>query len=127
MCKDLAKKMHAVMIKKFVQTRSNKQWNKKEEKLKKEALGKVRNWKKITKAKYLRTRKRYKIKCEEKKQQKEEEINKIRVITTESEMWKFLNKEKKKQKQNKGKHSMDKFRIHFMDILGVYGQEMRCL
>lgn len=73
---------------------------------------------KISCEEYVRKRKDYKAWCEEKKKrhEKEEEI-KINNIKIEAEVWKYINKyRKKKEKKNEG-IKLESWENYFMDLL----------
>ncbi|KAH0816691.1 hypothetical protein GEV33_006099 [Tenebrio molitor] len=78
----------------------NEWWDKECREGKQAARKKLRNWKKekATKEEYKRARKRYKLVCKEKKEKKRmEEEMKMKGIKTEEEVWRYINRERKKK------------------------------
>jgi hypothetical protein len=88
---------------------------------------KLRNWKKekATKEEYKRARKRYKLVCKEKKEKKRmEEEMKMKGIKTEEEVWRYINRERKKKGEIvSDRITMEEWRKYFSELLG--GEENR--
>lgn len=93
-----------------------KEWKIKKRDLRKE-LRKMRKGK-IRKEEFIRKRKEYRRWCEqEKEKHRREEENKIREIRTEEEAWKYINKFRKKREGIDESIDMEKWEIHFMELL----------
>jgi hypothetical protein len=87
--------------------RKNEWWDKEFEQLKKEAVKELREWKrtKIDRNRFLEAKRRYlqRERCREKKNQKREwEEKDIKEIRTEKEVWKYINRERKKKESVSG-------------------------
>jgi hypothetical protein len=91
------------------------------------ARKKLRNCKKekATKEEYKRARKRYKLVCKEKKEKKRmEEEMKMKGIKTEEEVWRYINRERKKKGEIvSDRITMEEWRKYFSELLG--GEENR--
>jgi hypothetical protein len=105
----------------------NEWWDKECREGKQAARKKLRNWKKekATKEEYKRARKRYKLVCKEKKEKKRmEEEMKMKGIKTEEEVWRYVNREKKKKGEIvSDRITMEEWRKYFSELLG--GEENR--
>jgi hypothetical protein len=80
---------------------------------------------KATKDEYKRARKRYKLVCKEKKEKKRmEEEMKMKGIKTEEEVWRYINRERKKKGEIvSDRITMEEWRKYFSELLG--GEENR--
>ncbi|XP_067209997.1 uncharacterized protein [Linepithema humile] len=95
----------------------SKEWKIKKRELKKE-LKKLEKGK-INKKKYVEKRKEYRKWCEEEKRKhEEEEEQKIKLIRTEKEAWKYINKFRKKREGIDENIEMKKWNAQFMELLG---------
>jgi hypothetical protein len=105
----------------------NEWWDKECREGKQAARKKLRNWKKekATKEEYKRARKRYKLVCKEKKEKKRmEEEMKMKGIKTEEEVWRYINRERKKKGEIvSDRITMEEWRKYFSELLG--GEENR--
>jgi hypothetical protein len=105
----------------------NECWDKECREGKQAARKKLRNWKKekATKEEYKRARKRYKLVCKEKKEKKRmEEEMKMKGIKTEEEVWRYINRERKKKGEIvSDRITMEEWRKYFSELLG--GEENR--
>ncbi|KAH0816507.1 hypothetical protein GEV33_006284 [Tenebrio molitor] len=74
---------------------------------------------------YKRARKRYKLVCKEKKEKKRmEEEMKMKGIKTEEEVWRYINRERKKKGEIvSDRITMEEWRKYFSELLG--GEENR--
>ncbi|KAH0820314.1 hypothetical protein GEV33_002477 [Tenebrio molitor] len=105
----------------------NEWWDKECREGKQAARKKLRNWKKekATKEEYKRARKRYKLVCKEKKEKKRmEEEMKMKGIKTEEEVWRYINRERKKKGEIvSDRITMEEWRKYFSELL--WGEENR--
>ncbi|KAH0820667.1 hypothetical protein GEV33_002124 [Tenebrio molitor] len=105
----------------------NEWWDKECREGKQAARKKLRNWKKekATKEEYKRARKTYKLVCKEKKEKKRmEEEMKMKGIKTEEEVWRYINRERKKKGEIvSDRITMEEWRKYFSELLG--GEENR--
>ncbi|KAH0818454.1 hypothetical protein GEV33_004337 [Tenebrio molitor] len=105
----------------------NEWWDKECRERKQAARKKLRNWKKekATKEEYKRARKRYKLVCKEKKEKKRmEEEMKMKGIKTEEEVWRYINRERKRKGEIvSDRITMEEWRKYFSELLG--GEENR--
>jgi hypothetical protein len=105
----------------------NEWWDKECREGKQAARKKLRNWKKekATKEEYKRARKRYKLVCKEKKEKKRmEEEMKMKGIKAEEEVWRYINRERKKKGEIvSDRITMEEWRKYFSELLG--GEENR--
>lgn len=104
-----------------------KVWHDKEWKLKKRELRReLRKWKKgkIKREEYLQRKKEYKSWCTEKRKEYERnEEEKIKKIKKEQEVWKYINKYRKRREQIEDEIEMEEWRSHFKIRFG--GKECR--
>jgi hypothetical protein len=100
----------------------NEWWDKECREGKQAARKKLRNWKKekATKEEYKRARKRYKLVCKEKKEKKRmEEEMKMKGIKTEEEVWRYINRERKKKGEIvSDRITMEEWGKYFSELLG---------
>jgi hypothetical protein len=105
----------------------NEWWDKECREGKQAARKKLRNWKKekATKEEYKTARKRYKLVCKQKKEKKRmEEEMKMKGIKTEEEVWRYINRERKKKGEIvSDRITMEEWRKYFSELLG--GEENR--
>lgn len=74
---------------------------------------------KINREKYIRKRKEYKIQCDnEKNKHEKEEEEKRKLIRTEEEAWKYINKYRKKREKIDENIDLESWNLHFMKLLG---------
>lgn len=105
-----------------------KEWHSKVWKTKKRELRKeLRKLKKgiIDRGEYVEKRKEYRKWCEEEKRKhEEEEEQKIKLIRTEEEAWKYINKFRKKREGIDENIEMEIWNAHFMELLGGKKEKM---
>jgi hypothetical protein len=105
----------------------NEWWDNECREGKQAARKKLRNWKKekATKEEYKSVHKRYKLVCKEKKEKKRmEEEMKMKGIKTEEEVWRYINRERKKKGEIvSDRITMEEWRKYFSELLG--GEENR--
>lgn len=81
----------------------------------------MRKWKKgkVSGEEFCRIRKDHRKWCgEERRRHEEEEEEKIKVIRTEQEAWKYINKYRKKREKIDEEIDLEKWKNHFMELLG---------
>lgn len=129
---ELIDKMHEATTKKKIQINQeywqrNKWWDNECRSKKREMRKKLRRWKKDkgTEEEYRTTRKNFRELCERKKtQQAEKEYREIMTIKTEAEIWKYINKEKKRKPGINNDIEMKEWERHFKELLeGEFGEE----
>lgn len=100
--------------------RRNNWWNAECTEKKKEARKRLKEWKndKGTRQEYIEARGEYRKKCRERKEEvkKEEEI-KIRRIHKESDVWKYINRNRKEKERTSDRIQKHEWREHFMKLL----------
>ncbi|KAJ3641571.1 hypothetical protein Zmor_028073 [Zophobas morio] len=113
--------------KKYVRQGSNNEWNGEYSELKRKPREKLRKWKKNRgrKEEYLKARENYRRKCDESKREKREELEKtINSLKTEEEVWRYINKERRKKTEVSRNIKIHEWKRHFMKLLG--GCEENC-
>lgn len=98
-----------------------KWWDRKCTKKKRLIKASFRKWKHgyCDKEEYLQRRKDWKVLCVEKmKKKKDEELEKIKQIRKESEVWKYFNKYRKKKSERYEKQiNLENWKDHFWNLL----------
>ncbi|KAJ3656475.1 hypothetical protein Zmor_015548 [Zophobas morio] len=106
----------------------NNGWNGECSELKRKAREKLRKWKnnKGRKEEYLKARENYTRKCEERKREKreEEEEKTTKSLKTEEQVWRYVNKERRRKTEVSGKIKTHEWKTHSMELLG--GCEEKC-
>lgn len=123
--KELRDKISSCIVKKKAHKKNRKigykKWWDKECKCKKRKMKNLYiSWKKGegNKFDYTESRKSFRKMCKEKEAKlKEDEVKEIRKIKTESDVWKYLNKGRKKRIPPEEEITMQTWKKHFMDIL----------
>ncbi|KAJ3632437.1 hypothetical protein MTP99_009448 [Tenebrio molitor] len=100
--------------------RKNGWWDRECEQSKKEVVKALREWRrnKIDRSKFLEVKRRYRERCREKKKQKRErEKKEIKKMRTEREVWKYINRERKKKESVSEEMKMQEWEEYFMKLL----------
>ncbi|XP_053989910.1 uncharacterized protein LOC128882349 [Hylaeus volcanicus] len=80
-----------------------------------------KKWKigKVTRQEYLRNKAEFREMCKRKEVDKrEEEIEKIRNVKTEGQVWTYINKERKRNTEGATSITMEEWLKHFVELLG---------
>ncbi|KAJ3640367.1 hypothetical protein Zmor_003669 [Zophobas morio] len=104
----------------------NNGWNGEYSELRRKAREKLRKWKnnRGRKEEYLRPRENYRRQCEERKRGKREEEEKtIKSLKTE-EVWRYINKERRRKTEVSRQIKIHEWKRHFMELFG--GCEGKC-
>jgi hypothetical protein len=86
--------------------KKNGWWDRECKQSKKEVVKALREWRrnKIDRSRFLEAKRRYRERCREKKKQKRErEEKEIKEIRTKREVWKYINRERKKNNTRMGR------------------------
>jgi hypothetical protein len=100
--------------------KKNGWWDRECEQAKREVVKALRGWKrnKIDRSRFLEAKRRYRERCREKKKQKRErEEKEIKEIRTEKEVWKYINRERKKKEPVSEKITIQEWEEYFMKLL----------
>jgi hypothetical protein len=73
---------------------------------------------KCSREEYLEEKKTFKQWCKQRKEKhEEEEMEKINIINTEQEAWRYINKFRRRRESIDEEISAEEWRIHFMELL----------
>ncbi|KAH0811711.1 hypothetical protein GEV33_011080 [Tenebrio molitor] len=100
--------------------KKNGWWDRECEQAKREVVKALRGWRrnKIDRSRFLEAKRRYRERCREKKKQKRErEEKEIKEIRTEREVWKYINRERKKKEPVSEKITIQEWEEYFMKLL----------
>ncbi|XP_068900490.1 golgin subfamily A member 6-like protein 25 [Tenebrio molitor] len=100
--------------------KKNGWWDGECEQAKREVVKALRGWRrnKIDRSRFLEAKRRYRERCREKKKQKRErEEKEIKEIRTEREVWKYINRERKKKEPVSEKITIQEWEEYFMKLL----------
>ncbi|KAH0816889.1 hypothetical protein GEV33_005903 [Tenebrio molitor] len=100
--------------------KKNGWWDRECEQSKREVVKALREWRrnKIDRSRFLEAKRRYRERCREKKKQKRErEEKEIKEIRTEREVWKYINRERKKKEPVSEKITIQEWEEYFMKLL----------
>jgi hypothetical protein len=100
--------------------KKNGWWDRECEQAKREVVKALRGWRrnKIDRSRFLEAKRRYRERCREKKKQKRErEEKEIKEIRTEREVWKYINRERKKKEPVSEKITIQEWKEYFMKLL----------
>jgi hypothetical protein len=100
--------------------KKNGWWDRECEQSKKEVIKALREWRrnKIERSRFLEVKRRYRERCREKKKQKRErEEKEIKEIRTEREVWKYINRERKKKEPVSEEITIQEWEEYFMKLL----------
>jgi hypothetical protein len=100
--------------------KKNGWWDRECEQSKREVVKALRGWRrnKIDRSRFLEAKRRYRERCREKKKQKREREEKdIKEIRTEREVWKYINRERKKKEPVSEKITIQEWEEYFMKLL----------
>jgi hypothetical protein len=100
--------------------KKNGWWDRECEQSKREVVKALRGWRrnKIDRSRFLEAKRRYRERCREKKKQKRErEEKEIKEIRTEREVWKYINRERKKKEPVSEKITIQEWEEYFMKLL----------
>ncbi|XP_020297296.1 trichohyalin-like [Pseudomyrmex gracilis] len=127
--KKLKELVDKAMIKKDIRIKTKRigfkeWWDKRCTKMKRDTKKSYKKWKsdKISRQEYLEQKKEWRRYMEKKKIEKREEEEKtLKRIRTEAEVWKFINKRRKKRETRETNLEVEEWRKHFVNLLE--GQE----
>jgi hypothetical protein len=114
--------------------KKNGWWDRECEQSKKEVVKALREWRrnKIDRSRFLEAKRRYRERCREKKKQKwEREEKEIKEIRTEREVWKYINRKRKKKESVSKEITIQEWEEYFMKLLegrkeeGEVGTQMK--
>jgi hypothetical protein len=100
--------------------KKNGWWDRECEQAKREVVKALRGWRRneIDRSRFLEAKRRYRERCREKKKQKRErEEKEIKEIRTEREVWKYINRERKKKEPVSEKITIQEWEEYFMRLL----------
>ncbi|KAH0821572.1 hypothetical protein GEV33_001219 [Tenebrio molitor] len=100
--------------------KKNGWWDRECEQAKREVVKALRGWRrnKIARSRFLEAKRRYRERCREKKKQKRErEEKEIKEIRTEREVWKYINRERKRKEPVSEKITIQEWEEYFMRLL----------
>jgi hypothetical protein len=100
--------------------KKNGWWDRECEQSKREVVQALREWRrnKIDRSRFLEAKRRYRERCREKKKQKRErEEKEIKEIRTEREVWKYINRERKKKEPVSEEIIIQEWEEYFMKLL----------
>jgi hypothetical protein len=100
--------------------KKNGWWDRECEQAKREVVKALRGWRrnKIDRSRFLEAKRRYRERCREKKKQKRErEEKEIKEIRTEREVWKYINRERKKKEPVSEEITIQEWEEYFMKLL----------
>jgi hypothetical protein len=100
--------------------KKNGWWDRECEQSKREVVKALREWRrnKIDRSRFLEAKRRYRERCREKKKQKRErEEKEIKEIRTEREVWKYINRERKKKEPVSEEIIIQEWEEYFMKLL----------
>jgi hypothetical protein len=100
--------------------KKNGWWDRECEQAKREVVKALRGWRRneIDRSRFLEAKRRYRETCREKKKQKRErEEKEIKEIRTEREVWKYINRERKKKEPVSEKITIQEWEEYFMRLL----------
>ncbi|XP_017752721.1 PREDICTED: uncharacterized protein PF11_0207-like [Eufriesea mexicana] len=105
-----------------------KWWDKQCKKAKRQVKSKYTKWKrgKIAREEYIEEKKRFRETCNEKREKvKQQEMEEIRKIKTEVQIWKYVNRERMTRQRWGESIKMEAWEQHFMNLLNGFKEVMR--
>lgn len=123
---DIKEIVGKAMVKKEVRIKTwkigmRRWWDRECAKKKRKVKESLRQWRRnMDKEEYFKERREWRSLCEEKKRyKKEEELEKLRKIKHEGDVWKYLNKfRKKREERHETQIGIGRWKEHFRDLLG---------